>query len=230
MSRICIDPGHGGQDPGATNGSLYEKDVVLDIGIKLKELFKAAGHYVVMTREDDTYLKPRQKANIGNMSKADIFVSLHCNAAENGQANGTEVLVYDDIGEAYRLGRFLQQQLVSTLRRKDRGIKIRPDLIVLNSTRMPAVLIEVAFISNSNEMQLMSSPGFRSMAADAIFKGVEDYLSTKINTDNKTKITFAEAKMKVKEKCGFDDQTMVYLEMYRYGEELIKRIAQKLPE
>ena len=77
MLRVCIDPGHGGSDPGAVNGALYEKDVVLDIGKMLKELLKNAGYEVIMTRENDTYLTPRQKANIGNEKRADIFVSIH---------------------------------------------------------------------------------------------------------------------------------------------------------
>ena len=66
MSRICIDPGHGGSDPGAVNGALAEKDVVLDVGLRLKKLLLNAGYEVIMTRENDIYLTPRQKAGVGN--------------------------------------------------------------------------------------------------------------------------------------------------------------------
>lgn len=226
MSRICIDPGHGGNDPGAVNGTLSEKDVVLDVGLRLKKLLTAAGHIVVMTREDDTYRKPSQKAYIGNSSDTDIFVSLHCNSAANGQANGTEVLVYDDIGEAHRLGECLQRHLIGALGLRDRGVKLRPDLIVLNSTRMPAALAEIAFISNPGEKIKLSMPSFRAKAAEALFKGIQEYLGEEAKAVDKKEMSLEEAKKTVKEKFGFDENTMLYLEMYRYGEALIRRLAE----
>lgn len=226
MSRICIDPGHGGNDPGAVNGALAEKDVVLDVGLRLKKLLTEAGHEVIMTRENDTYLTPRQKAGVGNGAKADIFVSLHCNSAASEQANGTEVLVYDDIGEAHRLGECLQRHLIGALGLRDRGVKLRPDLIVLNSTRMPAALAEIAFISNPGEKIKLSMPSFRAKAAEALFKGIQEYLGEEAKTVDKKDMSLEEVKKAVKEKFGFDDNTMLYLEMYRYGEALIRRLAE----
>lgn len=226
MGRICIDPGHGGSDPGAVNGALAEKDVVLDVGLRLKKLLLNAGYEVIMTRENDAYLTPRQKAGVGNRAKADIFVSLHCNSAASEQANGTEVLVYDDIGEAYRLGECLQRYLIGALGLRDRGVKLRPDLIVLNSTKMPAALAEIAFISNANEKLMLARPSFRAKAAEAIFKGIQDYLGgVKVDREE---ISFEEAKAKVKDRFGFDENTMKYLEFYRYGEQLIKRLAERV--
>lgn len=227
MSRICIDPGHGGSDPGAVNGALYEKDVVLDVGLRLKKLLLNAGYEVIMTRENDTYLTPGQKAGVGNRANADIFVSLHCNSATSEQANGTEVLVYDDIGEAHRLGECLQRHLIAGLGLKDRGVKLRPDLIVLNSTKMAAALAEIAFISNADEKLMLASPSFKAKTAAAIFEGVQEYLGGSATVDKK-EISFEEAKAKVKDRFGFDENTMKYLEFYRYGEQLIKRLAEGL--
>lgn len=224
MSRICIDPGHGGSDPGAVNGALAEKDVVLDVGLRLKKLLLNAGYEVIMTRENDTYLTPGQKAGVGNGAKADIFVSLHCNSAASEQANGTEVLVYDDIGEAHRLGECLQRHLIGALGLRDRGVKLRPDLIVLNSTKMPAALAEIAFISNANEKLMLARPEFKQRVAEAIFKGLQEYLGGV--TVDREEISFEEAKAKVKDRFGFDENTMEYLEFYRYGEQLIKRLAE----
>lgn len=226
MSRICIDPGHGGSDPGAVNGALCEKDVVLDVGLRLKKLLTEAGHEVIMTRENDTYLTPGQKAGVGNRANADIFVSLHCNSAASEQANGTEVLVYDDIGEAHRLGECLQRHLIAALGLRDRGVKLRPDLIVLNSTKMAAALVEIAFISNHTEKLMLASPSFKAKTAEAIFKGIQEYLGG-VRVDKK-EMSFEEARARVKEKYKFDDNTMLYLEMYRYGEQLIKRLAEGL--
>ena len=223
MLRVCIDPGHGGSDPGAVNGALYEKDVVLDIGKKLKELLKNAGYEVIMTRENDTYLTPRQKANIGNEKRADIFVSIHCNSASSEEANGTETLTFDEDGMSYLLGRCIQKNLISALGLKDRGIKIRKELTVLNSTSMPAVLAEIAFISNVSEKLMLVRPDFKAKTAKAIFNGIEEYFEK-----GGDEVTLEEAKKIVREGCGFDDNTMKYLEFYRYGDKLITRIAEKI--
>ena len=223
MLRVCIDPGHGGSDPGAVNGALYEKDVVLDVGLRLKKLLLNAGYEVIMTRENDTYLTPRQKADIGNRANADIFVSLHCNSAASEQANGTETLTFDEDGMGFRLGENIQKKLVSALGLRNRGVKIRKELTVLNSTRMPAALAEIAFISNTNEKLMLIRPEFKAMTAKAVFDGIEEYFG-KGGED----MTVEEAKKTVKDKCGFDDNTMKYLEFYRYGDKLIIRIAEKL--
>ena len=223
MLRVCIDPGHGGSDPGTVNGALYEKDVVLDVGLRLKKLLLNAGYEVIMTRENDTYLTPRQKAGVGNGAKADIFVSLHCNSAASEQANGTETLTFDEDGMSFKLGESIQKKLTLALGLRNRGVKVRKELTVLNSTKMPAALAEVAFISNANEKLMLTRPEFKQRAAKAVFDGIEDYFG-KGGGD----MTVEEAKKAVKEKCEFDDNTMKYLEFYRYGDKLITRIAEKL--
>lgn len=221
MAIICIDPGHGGTDPGATNGALYEKDVVLDIALKLKKLLQDAGYEVFMTREKDIYNTPYQKAAYGNNVKADIFVSIHCNSATSEQANGTETLIYGG-PEGERLGKCIQESLIKELVLTDRGVKIRKELTVLNSTNMPAVLVETAFISNPEEKLLLLKTEFKAKVSLGIFNGIEEYFGKGSNT-----MTLEEAKKIVKEKYNFDDNTMLYLEMYRYGENLLKRLAER---
>lgn len=218
---VCVDPGHGGSDPGAVNGALYEKDVVLDVAKNLKAMLEKSGYKVYMTREDDTFLKPSGKAMAGNAAKADIFVSIHCNASVNKEANGTETLTYDDEGEGFLLGKNIQEGLISALRLKDRKVKVRKELTVLNSTNMPAALAEIAFITNGNEKKMLAEEGFRKKAAEGIFNGIEKYFG------KGKKMTLEEAKKRLKEKFGFDDNTIKYLEFYRFGEELILRLAEK---
>ena len=165
--KICIDPGHGGKDSGATNGKAYEKTVNLAVSLKLKALLIDRGLEVLLTRETDVFNTVTEKA--------DIFVSIHCNAAASVTANGTETLTYKLNGDDLRLAIAIQNKLVTYLKRKDRGVKARPDLAVLNQTKMPSALVELAFITNEAEKQLLVSADFQNAAAKAIFEGILSY-------------------------------------------------------
>lgn len=219
--KVCVDPGHGGTDPGAVNGALYEKDVVLDICIRLGKLLEKAGYDVRLTRENDRFDTPLMKSKMANEFEADVFVSVHCNAAAMEQAHGTETLTFDEDGKSGYLGKCIQRRLIDELGLSDRGLKTRKELTVLNRTKMPAALVEVAFISNPGEKLLLIRPEFRAKAADAIFAGIEEYFG------RMKKMTVEEAKSIVKERYGFDENTMKYFELYRFGDELIKRLAEK---
>ena len=173
--KICIDPGHGGKDPGATNGSVYEKNINLAVALKLKKLLIERGLEVLLTRETDVYNTVNEKAKMANTYGADLFVSIHCNSATVAQANGTETLVYSLEGESFRLGNIIQDKLIEHLKRANRGVKARKDLAVLNSTKMPAVLVELAFISNDAEMRLLINDKFQEAAAQAICEGILSY-------------------------------------------------------
>ena len=91
---------------------------------------------------------------------------------------------------------------------------------------MPAALAEIAFISNPCEKIKLSMPSFRAKAAEALFKGIQEYLGEEAKAVDKKEMSLEEAKKAVKEKFGFDENTMLYLEMYRYGEALIRRLAE----
>ena len=112
---------------------------------------------------------------MANTYGADLFVSIHCNSATVAQANGTETLVYSLEGESFRLGNIIQDKLIEHLKRANRGVKARKDLAVLNSTKMPAVLVELAFISNDAEMRLLINDKFQEAAAQAICEGILSY-------------------------------------------------------
>ena len=116
MYKICIDPGHGGTDPGAVNGAAREKDIVLDVGLKLKALLEKAGHKVVMTREHDFYATPIAKAQVANAAEVDIFISLHCNGHTQETANGTEVWFYTGSEDGEKLAKCLQGKLIQRQR------------------------------------------------------------------------------------------------------------------
>ena len=215
MMKILIDAGHGGKDSGAVNGGIYEKDIALDIALRLGGLLKGRGHEVVFSRNDDTFVSLNGRVALANSTCADIFISIHTNSAVNKDANGTEVLVFD---KNERLGEVLHKHLSADLGLTDRGIKERKDLAVLNGTKMPAVLVETAFLSNEYEKELLMSASFRQRCAEAMLKGVEEYFKAEGKS-------FEQTRKEVQQKYGFDDNTMLYLEMYRYGEALIKRLS-----
>lgn len=175
---IVVDAGHGGKDPGAVNEeiNLKEKDLALSIANKLASYLAKAGATVVMTRTDDTYVGLTERATIANEVNADIFISVHINSADSTKATGFEVLVYSAVGKAADLGVRVLDRLGSCFPSlPDRGLKERPDLTVLKKTKMPAILVECGFISNSEEATMMSKEENQTKYALAIFEGAMKY-------------------------------------------------------
>ena len=172
MSKICLDAGHGGSDPGAVNGSRKEKDDALKLTLRVGEILKANGHSIYYTRTNDIFENVNQKAREANNYGADFFASFHRNSA-SASASGYETLVYSNSGKA-KVCADAANSAMAQLGFKNRGTKIRTDLAVLNGTKMEAVLFEVGFISNSNDNKLFDSK-FEEIAkglASAIAKAV----------------------------------------------------------
>jgi N-acetylmuramoyl-L-alanine amidase len=180
---VCIDPGHGGGDPGACNGGfgLQEKKLTLDICLKLAAMLKKAGWNVVMTRTTDrdvSYAGSSDSRELGdrvgvaNGVNAQIFVSVHINASTSSSANGSSTHYYKDIDEP--LARNIQENLLAAGGRKNNGVQRDSFYMVRNST-MPAALVECAFISNPSEASLLSTDEFRSRLAQGIFNGIMSY-------------------------------------------------------
>lgn len=151
--KVCIDAGHGGSDPGAVLGKRYEKDDTLKFAKRLGKVLAANGVNVSYTRTTDIYDTPGQKATKGNNSDADLFVSIHRNAATNKTATGTEVLVYSKSG----IKKEIAENICNEYKRlgfTDRGVKENKSLTVLNKTKMQALLVEVGFITNTADNDL----------------------------------------------------------------------------
>ena len=180
---IYLTPGHGigvtgKPDPGAVGPTgLKESEVTQNLAGRTGHLLRAKGHQADATVE--SYTQAVKRANTLN---ADLFVSIHCNAAVDRSANGFEVLYASAAGErvAAAIAREMVRQisggasawLDAPVPLRNRGIKKRSDLYVLKATRMPAVLVEVAFISNPREEQLLRDRFFLQAVAQAIADGV----------------------------------------------------------
>lgn len=178
MAKVFLNPGHmPGVDPGAVNESMgiEEAWTVMDICQIIEPYLIKAGCEVYLCQSDNLYYDGVGENVVENANNwpADIFVSLHCNAF-NGQAKGTETCVYSVNSESGKLGECIQRQLIDTIGTVDRGLKERPGLVVLKHTNMPAVLVEIAFIDNQEDAEILINK--KVEIARAIARGVTDYL------------------------------------------------------
>lgn len=174
--KVCIDPGHGGRDPGAVGQSgLQEKDVNLAVSRKVAKLLGKMGYEPILTRSDDTYLSLSVRSKLANLHKASVFVSIHCNAAGNRDAQGAETFHFPTSIEGKTLAELAHSELILYTAAKDRGVK-QANFQVLRETAMPAILVELAFISNEDEEHKLSNSSFQDSCALAISEGVDKYL------------------------------------------------------
>lgn len=180
---VVIDPGHGGTDVGAIGRNnateTYEKDVNLAIALKANRLLQAAGVNTYMTRETDVAVELTMRPVIANQLNADLFLSVHNNAFSSSSAHGTTVLYYpdgqpdDDVPmTSYRFAEILQEELVNALGRYDRGLTDGREMAVIRGTVAPAVITEIAFITNPEEQALLTTEEFQERAAQALCTAV----------------------------------------------------------
>jgi N-acetylmuramoyl-L-alanine amidase len=173
---IVLDPGHGDHDAGASANGLKEKNVVLDVGLRTRTKMINAGAKIVMTRSDDSFLSLTQRTTISNNSGADSFISIHSNAAESPSAHGSEVYYNTAFSgpESKRLAEEIQKELVKRIGTSDRGEKTA-NFQVIKYTRIPSILVELGFITNSDDAAKLGSSTYRQKAADAIFYGTINF-------------------------------------------------------
>jgi N-acetylmuramoyl-L-alanine amidase len=172
---VALDAGHGGSDPGAMGNGIREKDINLDVMLRLRSKLISAGFNVVATRLSDKYVTLRRRAEIANTARANIFVSIHHNAINIPTVSGTEVLYFPGSVKGKRLARLIQEELIKQLGTLDRGTHDRGDLYLLKHTVMPAVIIEGAFVTNEKDATLLKMKEFREKEAIAIYNGIRRY-------------------------------------------------------
>ena len=173
--RIILDAGHGGRDSGAVFGERVEKDDNLEMTLAVGRLLEEQGFDVVYIRQEDIYQPPFQKATIANELGGDLFVSIHRNSS--GMANqyqGVETLIYSMGGLPEEVADNINKEL-EEVGFFNLGIEERPRLIVLNSTQMPAVLVEVGFINSDADNRLFVE-SFEETAS-AIANGIAESFS-----------------------------------------------------
>lgn len=152
---VCIDAGHGGRDSGAVNSSRYEKYDTLKLANSLKKELEAQGITAIMTRTEDQYVALKERTDFANKHKADLFISLHRNAFTNNTANGVENWIYVSAdSNEQRYAALIMSELKAVGIQSDRGVK-RGNFHVTRESKMPACLLELGFISNSKDNELL---------------------------------------------------------------------------
>lgn len=171
MTTVVIDAGHGGFDSGAVNGGLYEKASTLAMAKLLKKELEGKGYKVVMTRESDVFPTLSDRCEISNKANADIFVSIHCNSAENKEAKGIETFYCTGSIKGQTIAKAVQTELIEATGAKDRGVKSGL-YFVLKHTKAPAILVETGFISNEDEKKLLFKTYYQEKVVKAIASGL----------------------------------------------------------
>ncbi len=168
--KFYLDFGHGGKDSGAVsfNGT-YESNVVLKIGLILKSMIECNGHSVVTTRIDDSYYSLSYRTDKANKYSCDYFISLHMNSFSNRNARGCEVWVYDKSSKLYSTSQNICNKLSKALNTPNRGVKISKNFSILKKSKMPALLVEVDFISNPYVEKICNTYDYCYIVAESIY-------------------------------------------------------------
>lgn len=217
LRTLVIDPGHGGQAAGAVGaGGLAEKDITLDIAVRLKELVvRRLGLQVVLTREQDVDVPHDERTEKANYWQADLFVSIHANAYRLGSVRGPETYFLSDtasdaraaaaaraengdaeapvgasgealdfilwdlaqtqhLRESSLFAETIQANLSDLWGVSDRGVKQAPFLVLKGAT-MPAVLVEVGYLSNGEDARQLGDPAYRQQIAEALYRSITDF-------------------------------------------------------
>jgi len=173
VSRVIIDPGHGGKDTGAHRGKVYEKDLNLAVAKQVETMLKAKGIPVTMTRRTDKHVSLAGRAAIANRYKNAILVSIHFNAHTSSRYHGIESYYYSTEGS--KLAAHIHLRLLSRLKIRNRDTRQSKSFAVLRRTRGTAVLIECGYISNPAERKRCTTSSYQYNCARAIADGIVSY-------------------------------------------------------
>lgn len=172
---IVLDAGHGGKDQGASAGNVLEKEINLEITKKTKKILEEAGYRVAMVREDDTFVELAQRAAYANQKEARVFVSIHCNSAEEA-ADGIETFYAERKAEkSLELAQDIQEHMIAWTGARDREVKTA-DYAVILRTDMAAALTEVGFLSDAAECEALQQESYQEKLAEGIAEGILTYL------------------------------------------------------
>lgn len=199
---VVIDPAHGGNQLGAIFPNLFpqedflpddievmEKDLNLDISLKLYNMLKESGINVEMTRQEDTTMTPKERVDFANSLDASLIVCIHAAAHPDNSRNGTIThFLHSNHKSPYgiteeRVAQLVQEELVKQLGTTDLGL-CKANFTILRDTKMPAVLTEVAYISNESDRKNLMTEEFRTKAAQALHDSIINVLEEMVQTES----------------------------------------------
>lgn len=196
QKTVIIDAGHGGEDGGATDNGVSEKDVNLDIALKLRDLLTVSGYHVVMTRETDISIYDssaqtisdkkvsdlHNRLSIINSSEDNILISIHQNKFEQSQYSGAQIFYSDNNAQGIILAESIRSAITGLLQPENkRELKAgESNIYILDKATVPAVIVECGFLSNPQEAQKLSDESYRTQMAFAIYCGFLEYAKNNI--------------------------------------------------
>ncbi|MFZ3590817.1 N-acetylmuramoyl-L-alanine amidase CwlD [Bacillus sp. DJP31] len=193
---IVIDPGHGGPDGGASFGKdVFEREIALSIALKLKDYLQEQGALVLLTREDSHDLASpdtkgirnrkvedlKNRVKFINESEASSFVTIHLNAIPSERWSGAQTFFYGSLEENKRLATFVQTEIKRNLENTNRTAKAISGIYLLKKAQIPGALIEVGFLSNPRERDLLKKENYQDQMAASIYKGILRYYTKEPN-------------------------------------------------
>jgi N-acetylmuramoyl-L-alanine amidase len=189
---VVVDAGHGGDDPGERGkGGIVEKDITLAVAKKLADHLTQGGAKVLMTRETDTDLSDpatvgaaakmmeslQRRVALANDNQAELFLSIHVNSFSDKEKCGAQTYVQQGMKKSLLAGRFIQEALAGRLNNTKSDQPVEVDYYITKNTTMPAVVIEVGFLSNDAEARLLMDESYQERVAGAIYAGVLKYFA-----------------------------------------------------
>ncbi|MGF7185718.1 N-acetylmuramoyl-L-alanine amidase [Desulfitispora alkaliphila] len=187
---VIIDPGHGGRDPGAVHENIHEKEIVLDISLRVRDNLEKRGITANMTRDIDTDLvseemkgSTRQQSSllerldISSSSEGEVLVSVHTNSSEDERFFGTQTYFKEGDSQGKLLAECIQAELKKV--RMSSREAIPGSFYLLDHSDKPAVIVEVGFVSNEEDRRLLAQEKFRILLSEAIANGIEQYITAR---------------------------------------------------
>lgn len=187
---IIVDPGHGGIDGGAVSKlGLLEKDVSLNISLTLRDYLQESGALVIMSREKDRDLAEssisgvrnrkisdlKKRVQLVNETGGDLFVSLHLNAIPSPRWSGAQTFYNRAIDENEKVAKFIQEEIRTNLKNTNRFAKPIANVYLLKYAKIPGALVEVGFLSNPTEAELLNTTAYQQKIAASIYQGILRY-------------------------------------------------------
>ena len=175
---VMIDPGHGGQDPGAIGiGGVREKDIILPIGQRVADILELNGIQVIMTRDSDYFVSLPGRVAMAERANADVFVSIHANSAgaNRPEVSGLETYHYES---GLTLARIVHSNILQSLNIRDRNVR-KARFYVLRKTSMPSILVETGFITGREDVANLTNSTYQNQMAEAIAQGIIQYLRSR---------------------------------------------------
>lgn len=190
---IVLDAGHGGIDGGAERDGIQEKDITLLIAEKTKDYLQEQGAVVILTRDEDYDLAQidtksislrkaqdlKARSEIINDSNADFFLSIHLNSFPSALSKGAQTFYYQSLDKNKRAAKLMQDELKKSLENTDRKAKKIQHVYLLRKAEIPGVLVEVGFLSHSEERELLISEKYQDKVAEALYRGILRYYTDK---------------------------------------------------